>query len=135
MMPGGITEAVHLLIEQEDQGVAADATQDLFFSTALQNTKLDQAVLAYFLAGKDKTPNTETFTSLIYVSVKLRRLDDGFKHFEEMMAAGILPDHRTYAHLIKGCGRTKQIRRGEAFFRLLKQRNAPQVCRAVARRS
>lgn len=79
------------------------------------------------MAGKDASPNTETYTSLIYACVKFRQLDEGFQHFEAMMAAGILPDCRTYAHLIKGCGRTKQLRRGASFFELLKQRNAPEV--------
>ena len=126
-VPGGLADAIHVLLEQEDQGIAADATQNLFFTTALQNSQLHDAALAYFKAGKDRQPNTETYTSLIYVCVKLRRLDDGFTHFESMMSEGILPDCRVYAHLLKGCGRTRQIRRGEAFFRLLKQRKAPHV--------
>ena len=103
-----------LLLEQEDQGVAADVTQDVFFQTMMQDSRLNDAVLAYFVAGKDALPNTETYTSLIYVCVKLRRLDQGFAMFEEMMERSIIPDNRTYAHLIKGCGRTRQIRRGEA---------------------
>ena len=127
LVPGGLTEAVHLLLEQEEQGVAADRTHDLFFSTAMQNANLYDAVLAYFINGVNEAPNSETYTSLIYVCVKLRRLDEAFKHFEEMTAKQILPDARTYAHLIKGCGRTRQVRRGEAFFRLLKSRNAPYV--------
>jgi len=123
----GLTEAVQLLIDQEEQGVAADRTQDLFMHAIMADSKLYDAVLDYFQGQKDASPNTETYTSLIYVCVKMRRLDEGFKHFERMMNEGILPDCRAYAHLIKGCGRTKQIKRGEAFFRLLKQRNAPQV--------
>jgi len=126
-MPSGLSDAVFLMMEQEDQGVAADVTQDLFLTAALQDSKLPEAVLAYFVAGKDASPNTETYTSLIYACVKFRQLDEGFQHFEAMMAAGILPDCRTYAHLIKGCGRTKQLRRGASFFELLKQRNAPEV--------
>jgi pentatricopeptide repeat protein len=123
----GLNDAVQLLQEQEDQGVAADRTQDLFMTAVMHDSKLYDAVLAYFTSQKDANPNTETYTSLIYVCVKLRQLDEGFKHFERMMNEGVLPDNRTYAHLIKGCGRTKQIKRGEAFWRLLKQRNAPQV--------
>lgn len=45
-VPGGITEAIYLLLEQESQGVAADKTQDLFFTTAMQHSKLHEAVLA-----------------------------------------------------------------------------------------
>jgi pentatricopeptide repeat protein len=123
----GLTDAVRLLLEQEIQGVAADATQDLFLASVMQDSKLHEAVLAYFLAGMEAVPNSETYTSLIYVCVKLRRLDEGFRYFEAMMAQSILPDARTYAHLLKGCGRTKQIRRGEAFFQLLKKKNAPQI--------
>ena len=126
-LASGLTDAVRLLLEQEEQGVAADSTQDLFFSTALQHSSLHKAVLGYFVAGVERSPNSETYSSLIYVCVKLRCLDDGFRHFEQMMGMGLLPDARTYAHLLKGCGRTRQIRRGEAFFRLLKQRSAPQV--------
>ena len=73
LVPGGLTEAVHLLLEQEEQGVAADRTHDLFFSTALHHSNLYDAVLAYFIAGVKEAPNTETYTSLIYVCVKLRR--------------------------------------------------------------
>ena len=40
-----LSDAVHLLLEQEDQGVAADATQDLFISTVIQDSKLHDAVL------------------------------------------------------------------------------------------
>jgi hypothetical protein len=40
-----LSDAVHLLLEQEDQGVAADATQDLFISTVMQDSKLHDAVL------------------------------------------------------------------------------------------
>merc|ERR1719163_1287824 len=37
-VPGGLADAIHVLLEQEDQGIAADATQNLFFTTALQNS-------------------------------------------------------------------------------------------------
>ena len=122
-----LTTAVRLLLEQEDQGIAADVTQDVLTSTILHDSRLHEAVLAFFVAGKDAAPNTETFASLIYVCVKLRRLDEAFRHFEAMMDARILPDSRTYAHLLKGCGRARQVRRGEAFFLLLKERGAPSV--------
>lgn len=44
-----------------------------------------------------------------------------------MLVAGVLPDARSYASLLKGCGRRKQVPRGEAFYRLLQERNAPQA--------
>ena len=122
-----ISGAIELLLEQEDQGVAADVTQDLFMATVMQDSQLNEAVLAYFVGERDANPNSETHSSLIYACVKLRQLDDAFANFERMVGEGFLPDDRTYSHLIKGCGRTRQIRRGEEFFKLLKNRNAPNV--------
>jgi hypothetical protein len=78
----GLNDAVQLLQEQEDQGVAADRTQDLFMTAVMHDSKLYDAVLAYFTSQKDANPNTEAYTSLVYVCVKLRQLDEGFKHFE-----------------------------------------------------
>ena len=122
-----LTDAIGLLVEQEAHGVAADSTHDMLLSALLHDTKLHEAVLGYFLAEKSARPSSETYTSLIYVCVKLRRLDDAFRHLEAMMHDAILPDCRTYAHLIKGCGRIRQMKRGETFFRLLKSQNAPEV--------
>ena len=122
-----ISEAVALLLEQEDQGVAADSTEDLFLAQVMQQTALQTAVIKYFRAQMEREPNNESYTSLIYACVKLRHLDDAFGYFEEMLNSGHPPDARSYSHLIKGCGRARQLRRGEAFFRLLKEREVPQI--------
>ena len=122
-----ISEAVALLLEQEDQGVAADSTEDLFLAQVMQQTALQAAVIKYFRAQMEREPNNESYTSLIYACVKLRHLDAAFGYFEEMLNSGHPPDARSYSHLIKGCGRARQLRRGEAFFRLLKEREVPQI--------
>jgi pentatricopeptide repeat protein len=126
-----LSRAIQLLVAQEDQGVAADASQDGLMHSLMLNPRLSDAILAYFTAQKDRALRTaketpgrvsalgDAYASLIYACVKMRKLDLAFEHHDAMRSAGVPVDARVYASLLKGCGRAKKIKRGESFFRTL----------------
>jgi pentatricopeptide repeat protein len=130
-----LSRAIQLLLAQETQGVAADASQDGLMQSVLLNPRLSDAILAYFTAHKDMAMRAGTdvpgrmvalgdaYASLIYACVKMRKLNLAFDHHDDMRAAGVPVDARVYASLLKGCGRTKKVKRGEGFFRSLLARN------------
>lgn len=126
-----LSRAIQLLLTQENQGVAADISQDALVQSILLNPRLSNAIIAYFTAHKDMAmraapdmPGREAalgdaYASLIYACVKMRRLDAAFDHHNAMRLAGVPVDARVYAALLKGCGRAKKVRQGESFFREL----------------
>ena len=95
--------AVALLLEQEDQGVAADSTEDLFLAQVMQQTALQTAVINISARRWSASRTTSLLTSLIYARAKLRHLDEAFGYFEEMLNSGHPPD-ALVLHLIMGCG-------------------------------
>ena len=74
----------------------------------------------------------ESYALLIYACVKLRRLDQAFVHFDTMVRRGLEPDPRVFAALLKGCGRARQLKRGERFFESLLDANAAGARSATA---
>jgi len=132
-----LDEAIRLLMTQENQGVAADATQDALMMSILLNDRLRDAMIRYFEMHKnkvesqaaatapagsgnpDRTAVSEAYSTLIYACVKLRKIDQAFGHYKTMQERNLRPDARVFSSLLKGCGRARQTKRGEVFFRSL----------------
>lgn len=121
-----VAQAVKLLNDQEGRGIAADVG-DALVASAQHHSGLQDAVLRYFRRMAEASPDIESFTSLLYVCVKLRRIDEAFAQFEAMVNKGVPADARAYVHLIKGCGRVRQLRRGDELVRVLQRRNADHI--------
>ncbi|EOD29709.1 hypothetical protein EMIHUDRAFT_233609 [Emiliania huxleyi CCMP1516] len=137
-----LARAVRLLLAQESQGVAADAAGDALMQSVLLNPRLCDAILRFFEGQKDLVEASagrdadaavgESYALLIYACVKLRRLDQAFVHFDTMVRRGLEPDPRVFAALLKGCGRARQLKRGERFFESLLDANAAGARSATA---
>ena len=70
--------AVKLLLEHEEQGIAADVTNDALSLSALQHPRMLSKILQFFEAQRAENPTVDTYSSLIYACVKLRQLDAAF---------------------------------------------------------
>jgi len=67
-------------------------------------------------AANDTSGRADAFSSLVYACVKMRRLEDAFRARERMEQQRLPVSSRVLASLLKGCGRAREVRRGEALF-------------------
>eukprot|EP00967_Tisochrysis_lutea_P115988 scaffold186297_cov31-Tisochrysis_lutea.AAC.1 len=118
--PPLLSSAISLLLSQEAQGIAADSSADPLLSSVLLNARLCDAMHAWFeaqvSAANDTSGRADAFSSLVYACVKMRRLEDAFRARERMEQQRLPVSSRVLASLLKGCGRAREVRRGEALF-------------------